>query len=91
MTVTFSIDPTPNPNSMKITVSTVLSSGVPITYPSAAEAEKDEFVKTLFAVPGVRSIFVIHNFATVTKDPNSDWQSILPKLQEAVQNHFQGK
>jgi hypothetical protein len=90
MPVEFSIDPTPNPNSMKITVSTVLSPGA-VTYGSPAEAEKNDFAKALFAVPGVRSIFVVNNFATVSKDPAADWSDIAPKLRDVVQHHFQGK
>jgi hypothetical protein len=90
MTVQFSIDPTPNPNSLKITVSTVLSAG-PMTFQSPAEAEKNELVKKLFTIPGLRSIFVINNFATVTKDPATSWDEIEPKLREVVEGHFQGK
>ena len=90
MTVQFSIDPTPNPNSLKITVTAVLSPA-PMTFSSAADAEKDEFVKKLFAVTGIRSVFVINNFATVTKDPAASWDDLEPKLRETVQAHFQGK
>lgn len=90
MTVQFSIDPTPNPNSLKINVSTVLSTA-PMTFQSAVEADKNEFVKKLFAVAGIRSVFVINNFATVTKDPSASWDDIEPKLREIVEGHFQGK
>lgn len=91
MAAHFSIDPTPNPNSMKITVSTVLSPGAAVTYQSAADAQKDDFVKKLFEIPGIRSVFVINNFATVTKDPGADWNAITPKLREVVQQHLQDK
>ncbi len=91
MPVQFSIDPTPNPNSMKITVASTLSSGAARTYRSAEEAAKDEFAQGLFAIPGVRSVFVLKNFATVTKEPAADWGALLPKLHDAVERHFQGK
>lgn len=91
MPAQFSIDPTPNPNAMKVTVSAALSPGAPVTYNSAAEAEKDAFAKLLFGVAGVRSVFIVNNFATVTKDPGSDWSAIKPKLQDALEQHFQGK
>ena len=90
MTVHFTIEPTPNPNSMKVTVSATLSSNA-ATYASAADAQKDEFARKLFEIPGIRSVFVINNFATVTKDPSVEWSALRPKLHDTVQQHFQGK
>ncbi len=91
MTATFSIDATPNPNARKITVSAPISPGTPLTFNSAVEAEKHPLVRALFAIPGVRSVFVVNNFATVTKEPDADWNAIEPRLRDAVTQQLQGK
>ena len=81
------LDPTPNPNSIKITVSAAVSPK-PATFASAAAAQSDPLAKKLFEVPGVKSIFMISNFVTVTKDPATDWESIANTLAGIVEAHF---
>ncbi len=81
------LDGTPNPNSLKITVSVPVSSK-PVTFASAAAAQSDPLAKKLFEVPGVKSVFMISNFVTVTKDPATEWDAIAEKLGGIVAAHF---
>lgn len=80
------VDPTPNPNSLKFTAPSPLSAR-PVTYPSAAAAAADPLASKLFAVPGVRSVFVLNNFVTVTKDPAVDWGAMPAQLAKLVEDH----
>jgi hypothetical protein len=82
------LDGTPNPNSLKITVSVPVSAK-PSTFGSPAAAESNPLAKKLFEVPGVTSVFMISNFVTVTKDPAVDWDSISDRLGDIVASHFQ--
>ena len=81
------LDPTPNPNSLKITVSVPVSAK-PVTFASAAAATADPLAKKLFDVPGVKSVFMISNFVTVTKDPATEWDAIAGTLAGIVEAHF---
>ena len=81
------LDGTPNPNSLKITVSAPVSPK-PATFASPGAAESDPLAKKLFAVPGVKSVFMISNFVTVTKDPATEWDAIANRLGDIVAAHF---
>lgn len=81
------VDPTPNPNSLKFTASSTLSPK-PVTYASAEAAAADPLAAKLFAVPGVKSVFVLNNFVTVTKDPAVDWGAMADQLARIVGDHL---
>ena len=81
------LDGTPNPNSLKITVSVPVSAK-PLTFASAASAQDDPLARKLFQVAGVKSVFMISNFVTVTKDPGTDWDAIAIRLGDIVAAHF---
>jgi hypothetical protein len=81
------LDGTPNPNSLKITVS-VQVSAKPVTFASPAAAAADPLAKKLFEIEGVKSVFMISNFVTVTKDPDAEWDAIADRLGGIVASHF---
>jgi hypothetical protein len=81
------LDGTPNPNSLKITVSVPVSAK-PATFASAEAAQADPLAKKLFEVPGVKSVFMVSNFVTVTKDPATEWDAIADQLGGIVEAHF---
>ena len=81
------LDGTPNPNSLKITVSVPVSAK-PVTYATPAAAAADPLARKLFEVAGVKSVFMISNFVTVTKDPATEWDAIADKLAGIVEGHF---
>jgi hypothetical protein len=88
MSVNVSITPTPNPNSMKITVDrTVIDKGSK-TFDSAAEASSNPLASALFNIGGVASVFMLNNFITVTKASDADWKAMLPELERIVRGHF---
>lgn len=82
------ITPTPNPNSMKITLDrTVIDKGSK-TFDSAVEAAASPVASALFKIAGVRSVFMLNNFITVTKDPGADWKALVPELEKTVRAQF---
>ena len=81
------VDGTPNPNSLKFTVSLPVSAK-PATFATPAAAQADPLAKKLFEVPGVKSVFMISNFVTVTKDPATGWNAIADTLAGIVEAHF---
>lgn len=80
------VEPTPNPNAMKF-AGALRVSAKPVTYASAEAAEAHPAAKSLFLIPGVRSLFFLNDFVTVTKDPAADWQAIVPKALALLEEH----
>ena len=78
------LDPTPNPNSVKITVPVSVPKAMTYVTPDAA----DPLAAKLLGVPGVKSVFRVANFVTVTKDPATEWDAIAAKLASVVESHF---
>jgi hypothetical protein len=78
--------PTPNPHAYKFTLDGHTFAR-PVTVGSAEAAEGTPFA-TLFAVPGVLSVFATSNFVTVTKDPGLGWQAIVGPVREALEQAF---
>lgn len=85
--VSIQITPTPNPNAIRIGLSTTVAPKA-LSFASAALAESDPLAKKLFAVPGVSNVFMINNFVTVNKDPGAEWSAIEPRVAQIIRDHF---
>lgn len=86
----FTVQPTPNPNSLKFTTSgrPFIEQGMG-AFASAAEAEGDPLGDPLFAVPGVMNVLVLPPFVTVTKRPEADWNDVLPAVERILTAHLE--
>ena len=81
--VTFS--ETPNPEAGKFTVGRTLVEGRRgRTVSSAEEADGDPVAARLLAEPGVRSIFIVADFVTVTREPGVAWAELAPRVRAAL-------
>ena len=81
--VTFS--ETPNPEAGKFTVGRTLVEGRSgRTFASPAVAAGDPVAARLLAEPGVRSLFVVADFVTVTKEPDAAWAELAPRVRAAL-------
>ena len=87
---TLTVSPTPNPNSLKITVAdaTLIDAGME-SYASASDAEDSAIGSALFAIPGVDNVFVTPGFLTVTKHPAADWDLLLEKVERVVEDYLE--
>lgn len=85
----FRFDPTPNPNSLKFSApkEVTFTDGME-SFASAAEAESHPLGHRLFSLPGVTNVFMLPQFATITKQPAADWELLIPKIQAVLQQHF---
>lgn len=88
--MTFSTQPTPNPNSLKIvrTDGGPMLTGTPmLTAANLAEAANHPFTMALFALDGVAGVFALPGFLTVTRTPGANWNALIPQI-EAVLREF---
>ncbi len=79
--------PTPNPNAGKFVVDRqVVPTGGVRSYFEADEARGDPVGETLMALPGVRSVFMVDDFITVTKTPATEWDTLIPRVEAAIRD-----
>jgi len=85
--VTVYAEMTPNPQAMKFVTDIYLCENA-IEY-SSPEAAGDNFlVKKLFEFKGVKNIFLLSNFITLTKEGDEDWYELIGPVREAIKNYF---
>jgi NFU1 iron-sulfur cluster scaffold homolog, mitochondrial len=80
---------TPNPNAGKFVVSQqVAPVGTSRSYYESDEAREDPVARALMRLDGVRSVFMVDDFITVTKKPASSWEALVPQVEEAIRDHL---
>jgi hypothetical protein len=87
-----SIEPTPNPNSMKITVDESLPPGVRRTYKKQGVdpldvGTVDPLLQELVAIEGVASLFRTADFVSVQRDHDQGWEVVLARVREVFATH----
>ena len=81
-----SIQPTPNPNAYKFFLDRTLAAR-PREIGDAAKAKDDPLASALFAIPGVKSLFFMDDFVTVTWDDSADWRSVTDQVRVLLEKH----
>ncbi len=88
MAVEVNISSTPNENAMKYTLNcNALESGHK-TYPNPEAAEESPVAKALFAIDGVTQVFLMADFITVTKKPESNWGNLEAAILDAIKSSY---
>ena len=81
-------EPTPNPAALKfLPGKTVLESGV-ADFVSRDDAVRSPLARLLFEIDGVMGVFLGHDFITVTKTEDKDWQVLNPLILGAIMDHY---
>ena len=81
-------EPTPNPATLKfIPGKPVLGDGT-ADYREPGEAVLSPLAKRIFAIDGIRGVFLGSDFISVTKG-DDDWQHLKPAILGAIMEHYQ--
>ncbi len=85
----FDAQPTPNPDSLKITraAGPFIDDGLR-AFASAEEARGDALGEQLFSVTGVDNVFITPQFVTVTKAKGAAWERLLPKIKHVLGDFY---
>lgn len=78
---------TPNPSALKFIPGPKIVE-TPIDFPTVETAENAPLVLRLFSIEGVSSIFLSHDFITVTKKEGVSWEEIQPKISASILEHL---
>ncbi|KAK7603964.1 hypothetical protein V9T40_004237 [Parthenolecanium corni] len=81
---------TPNPNSLKfIPGKPLLEEGQTVDFPNISTASNSPLSKMLFRIDGVKSVFIGHDFITVTKtDEDVEWKLLKPEIFATLMDFF---
>ena len=82
-----SIEPTPNPNSMKLNLDEALPPGVSHTYRLEGKAHYSGLVQKLISIPGVESLYHCLDFMAIQRRPSSDWESLLSESRRILSDN----
>lgn len=72
-----SIEPTPNPNNMKLNMDESLAEGVQLSFTPEAQTGAPAHIKRLLAIPGVKSVYQTADFIALGRSPSAAWPAIL--------------
>lgn len=56
-----------------------------LVFGSAEEAGNHSLGRALFAITGVANIFALPQFLTVTKNPETSWDDVIPAVVKALE------
>jgi hypothetical protein len=79
-----SIEPTPNPNSMKLNLDESLPKGAAFTYRPEGKAHYPPWVQELLAIPGVQSLYQAADFIAVQRTPSAPWEALLARARDVL-------
>ena len=89
MAASIQVSTTPNENALKFTLDCPAIESGHKTYANAEAAEESPVAKALFGLDGVASVFLMADFITVTKTPESKWDSLQPSVLEIIRNAYE--
>src|ERR1700733_4130670 len=87
--VEVSLEFTPNPNTLKFVVNLVLLEKGALNYVSREAAQNSPLALKLLGVPGVTGVMIGHNFVTVSKGDEGDWEKIHKESLETLTHHLE--
>jgi len=78
---------TPNPETMKFVANKLLYPGKSIDFPDVETAKPSALAIELFGFPFIKSVFIASNFVTLTKTADTDWNDVIPRIKELLENY----
>lgn len=79
---------TPNPNSLKFYPNQVVNDGEPINYFNSAECVNSSLAQKLFSITHVQGVFFGHDFITLTKSDQIEWEVLKPEVLVTIMDHI---
>ncbi len=79
---------TPNPATLKFLPGIPVMPQGTADFPAPETAKTSPLAASLFALPGIARVFLGHDFITVTKSGDTEWQALKPQILGAIMEHF---
>jgi len=79
---------TPNPESLKFVLNHMLLRGSSLDFRNKEETSNSPLATALFDYEYVNGVFIANNFVTITKNPESQWEEIIPELKGFLKKYI---
>jgi Fe-S cluster biogenesis protein NfuA len=86
--VEVSLEFTPNPNTLKFLVNQALLDKGALNYTNLEAATNSPLAQKLFGVSGITGVMIGHNFITITKGEQGDWEQIHQATVDTITTHL---
>lgn len=80
---------TPNPETMKFVANKLLYPGKSIDFPDETSAQPSPLAMEMFSFPFIKGVFIMANFVTLTKTPETDWSDIIPTVKAFLKEYLE--
>lgn len=84
------IEPTPSPNTMKITVNETKAEMKSSTYKEVTE-DTPTFIARVLQLEDVTSVFHALDFISVDKSAKAEWETLIPKIEATFNDEDAGE
>lgn len=81
------VQPTPNLNALKFVVNRPMTEGRSQTYTDPAAAASP-LARDLLGIPGIRQVFFLNDFITITRTEGTDWGAVVPRAEAVIRRHL---
>jgi hypothetical protein len=82
------VEATPNPNALKISVNRAMWEGRAQTFSTPEQAVTSPLARDLLAVPGVKSVFFLRDFVTISRESGVAWEPIVAQVETVLRGHL---
>ena len=84
------VQPTPNVNALKFVVNRRMTQGRNQTFTDASTATSP-LARDLLMIAGVRQVFFLNDFITVTRHEGVEWDALTPRAEAVIREHLAGQ
>ena len=77
---------TPNPESMKFVLNRMILPNDSADFRVKEKSGDSPLAEALFELPYVNGVFIMNNFVSITRVPETDWQEAIPVLKDFIKN-----
>jgi hypothetical protein len=84
------VHPTPNVNALKFVVNRRMTQGRSQTFTDASTATSP-LARDLLLIAGVRQVFFLNDFITVTRQADVEWEAVAPQAEALIRQHLAGQ
>lgn len=83
------VHPTPNANALKFVTNRRVTEGRSQTFTSPSTASSP-LARDLIAIEGVRQVFFLNDFITITRHEGIEWDAVVPRVEALIRQHLGG-
>lgn len=80
--------PTPNPNALKFTLDRHATDRRSETFRDGSDPADSPLGARIFGLGGITNVFLTADFVSVTKDDAASWDTLIPLVIGAIEEHY---